>query len=88
VRGVVCRTDDDKIVIHDVAAVDAEPGGYELIFQRTRMRQNHVDVAGFSQFECLACAYGDDVDLAVTLLLEGRKQHIKDARSLCRSGGR
>ena len=87
VGGVVRRPNDDKVVIHDIAAVHAEAGGDELVFQRPCMDQNHVDIAGFSQLQCLAGAHGNDIHLAITLLLERRQQDIENSGILCRSGG-
>ena len=73
VGGVVRRSDDDKVVIHDIAAVHAEAGSDKLVFQRPRVDQYHVDIAGFSQLQCLAGAYGNDIHLAMALLLKRRQ---------------
>ena len=73
VGGVVGRSNDDKVVIHDIAAVHAEAGSDKLVFQLPCVDQYHVDIAGFSQFQRLAGAYGNDIHLAMALLLKRRQ---------------
>src|SRR5208337_642006 len=50
------RADDDEIVVHNIAPVDAVTVSDELVLQFARVYQHNIDVARFAQFERLACA--------------------------------
>jgi hypothetical protein len=64
-------------VIHDVAAIDSETGGHESIFQRPRVHQNHVRVAGFPELKRLSGPDCDDVNMAAAFGFEGRQEHVE-----------
>ncbi len=85
---IVLRTENDEIVVHDIPAVDAEAFGDKLVLQFAGMHQDHIDVAGLAEFDRLAGADGDDIDLDAVGLLEGGQQFGEQSGILGGGGGR
>src|SRR6056297_1974616 len=63
---------DDEVVIHQVRAFGAEPGGDECLFRRLGMHQQHITIAILGVLDRLARAHGHDIDLDAGCLLENR----------------
>ena len=85
-RRIVLGAQENEIVVHHVPAVGPVAVRHELVLERPRMDEDDVHVARLSKLEGLPGPYGDDVDLAIVLLLKRREEHRQEAGIL--RGGR
>ncbi len=86
-RRILCRPDDDKIVVHDVAPQRTETGRHEFFLERARMHQQHIGVAVFADFHRRAGTDRDNSYLAAITRLELRQDHRQQSRILGAGGG-
>ena len=85
--GVCHRTNDHKVIVHDLTAVHAMPGLDEFKLSRRRMHQQHVGIAIFGDFKGFAGAHGNPLQLNAGFLLEDRLQIFEQAGILRAGGG-
>jgi hypothetical protein len=83
-RGVGLRSDQDEVVVHDVAPVDARAFGDELVLGGTIVHEHDVRVAAAADVERLAGADRDDLHGDAGLARERGKQVPEQARLLGR----
>src|SRR6516165_3844647 len=85
IRGIVLRSDNDKIVVHHGIAFHAKAFRNKFLFCLLGMRQHHVGLAAAPHVERLAGAMGDDFNVDAALLLEQGKNKIEEPGILGRS---
>ena len=71
---------EDKVVVHEVNPLGAEPIGDEFLLQGLGMHHDHVKVAAFRQFQCRSRAGAHMADNDARLLLELRFEDIDNTR--------
>ena len=62
-RRIGFRADNDKVVVHHVAAVDAKAVGDEFVLAGTVVDQQRVSVAALADRQSLAGADGDNMNI-------------------------
>src|SRR3989337_1772791 len=73
------RAHDDKIVIHDGAAVDSKALLHKLLFELRRMHQRNIYIPPLGQFQGLSRPHRDHVHLKPRSRLEGGDQDGQEA---------
>ena len=67
---IVLGAEQDEVVVHRVEAFFGMSVGDELVFRFARMHEQHIGIALRANLDRLPGADGDDIDAAVTRLLE------------------
>ena len=86
--GIAVRPDQDEVVVHHVAPVDAVAFGDELVLGLARVHQQHVGVAVLAQLDRGAGADRDIANLAAALGFVLRQQQLEQPRIVGAGGGR
>jgi hypothetical protein len=86
-RRVRPRSDDDEVVVHDVATLDEHALGDEFVLGRLIVHKSDVGVTPPSHVERLAGAQRDHPHLDGGLLLEDGQQMLEQTGLLGRCGG-
>ena len=84
--GSVLGPDDDEIVVHHVAAIDAEAVGDELVLADAIMHQERIGVAARADRKRLSGADRDDVHAQAGRGVEDRQDVLEQAGVLGRGG--
>ena len=84
--GIGLRADQDEVVVHDLAAIDAVAGFQEFELGRLVVDEDHVGVAVLADRQGLAGSHRDNVHLDPARLGEGGEQERKQPRLLGRGG--
>src|ERR1700733_6065496 len=85
-RRIGGRADNDEIVVHNVAAIDAVAVGDEFVLARTVVDQERIGVAVLADHQRLAGADRNDVDAHAGRGLEDRKDIAEQPGVLGRRG--
>src|SRR5947199_201675 len=82
--GYLAGSDQDEVVVHDLAPVDAEAGLDEFQLGRGVMDEHDVAIAALADLQRLPGAERDDADLDAGRRGEGRQQMAEQAGLLGR----
>ena len=85
-RRIGIRPDDDEIVVHHVAAVDAEAVGDELVLADAIVDQQRIGIAAHADRERLSGADRDDVHAEAARRAKDRQDVAEQAGVLGRGG--
>ena len=80
--GIVCRSDDDKVIVHNILTAHAVSVGYELVLSGSSVDQENVGIAVLAQCQGLPGAYRHHFDADVVLLLKVWQDKGQQARVL------
>src|SRR6516225_6876589 len=70
---ITLRADNDEVVKHHVATIDAKTLGHKLILAGTIVYEQRIGVAAFAPGECLTGSDRDDMDAEARYRFEDRK---------------
>src|SRR5437763_2986201 len=85
-RRIAIRSDNDEVVIHNVAAVDAEPVGNKFVLSGAIVNKERVSVTASANRERLASSDGNHVNRDATCCRENWQNVAEQTRVLGRSG--
>jgi hypothetical protein len=86
-RRITARSDNDKIVMHDIPAIDAEAVGNKFVLAHPIMHQQRVGASTRADSQCLAGSHCDDVNIYTARRFEQRQDMINQAGILRRGCG-
>mmetsp|Transcript_28968 Transcript_28968/g.55487 ORF Transcript_28968/g.55487 Transcript_28968/m.55487 type:complete len:266 (-) Transcript_28968:1310-2107(-) len=80
VSGIVRRTNQNEIIVHDLAPMRAIAFGNECLFCRAGMHQDRVHISGSPQLERLTRANNQKLHLEVQIFLDFGQQDVCKTR--------
>ena len=87
-RRIVFRPDEDEIVIHDLGSVAAKAAFDKGFFRLARMDEDRIHVARLAQFDRLAGADDQQLNVQIKVSRDLGQEHVRKARVVERGGHR
>ena len=79
-RWVIVRSNNNKVVIHDFAAMSPVTGGNKGLLGRFGMHQDRIHIARFAKSQRLTCANHQKLHIQIKVLFDRGQQDIRKTR--------